>query len=101
MIDLDGFKAINDKKGHAFGDKLLKKVAKLLCNCSRDYENVYRGYEGDEFFVIFSHTNKSELLKEKVKAILKKNKIKASVGISKLSKYCLTKVDKEMYKEKK
>jgi len=101
MVDLDGFKEINDTKGHLVGDKLLKRVARVLCNSIRDYENVYRGYEGDEFFIIFSHSDRPDLLKEKVKNTLIKNKIKASIGICKLGKGCLKKVDLLMYKEKK
>ena len=100
MIDLDRFKTINDTKGHNAGDRLLRKVAKVLCNSIRDYENVYRGYKGDEFFIIFSHSNKEIILKEKVKTALIKNKIKASIGICKLGKNCLKKVDYLMYKDK-
>jgi len=101
MIDLDGFKELNDRKGHLIGDKLLQKTAKLLCNNIRNYENVYRGYEGDEFFIIFSHSNNPKFLKDKVITTLKRYKIKASIGIVKLGRNCLKRVDKAMYKDKR
>ena len=42
IIGLDGFKQINEARGHATGDKLLKKVADRLCRCMRDSDQVAR-----------------------------------------------------------
>ncbi len=99
FIDLDGFKKINDKEGHLKGDNFLQFIAKTLTNSIRDYENIYR-FGGDEFIIIFSHTDNTKFLKDKIKKILINNNIKASIGICKLGQNCLNKVDKLMYKDK-
>ena len=51
LLDLDGFKAINDTGGHAAGDRLLKRVAAALGEATRRHEVPCR-LGGDEFAVV-------------------------------------------------
>ncbi|HEV8269038.1 MAG TPA: GGDEF domain-containing protein, partial [Thermoanaerobaculia bacterium] len=51
LADLDGFKALNDTRGHLAGDRLLARAARALVDASRGHDLVAR-YGGDEFAVI-------------------------------------------------
>jgi len=51
MVDLDGFKAINDKYGHSCGDEVLKQVGAILKKSIRRTDLIIR-YAGDEFLVL-------------------------------------------------
>jgi two-component system chemotaxis response regulator CheY len=51
MVDLDDFKSINDRFGHAAGDEALRRVAGVLQESRRAYDFTGR-WGGDEFLVI-------------------------------------------------
>lgn len=55
-IDVDHFKALNDTRGHAVGDELLKTVARLLMTGTRTTDIVSR-FGGDEFVVLLPVTD--------------------------------------------
>ncbi|MBB3169019.1 GGDEF domain-containing protein [Simiduia aestuariiviva] len=51
ILDLNGFKSINDTHGHNVGDEILIQVAKRLSSCIRAEDSAYR-YGGDEFVIL-------------------------------------------------
>lgn len=121
MIDVDGFKSINDNYGHLLGDEALQHTARVLMRSAGAIDatrlHIYR-YGGDEFVIIGKNIG-SDIINE-LKANLKKEletenatintgyKISLSLGIcsgicncTEDMKRILDIADKEMYQFKK
>src|SRR5574340_200630 len=77
FIDLDNFKAINDTKGHDYGDLLLVEIARRLQSCVREGDTVAR-LGGDEFVVMLEDLGnraehaaaQAEEVGEKIRAVI-------------------------------
>jgi diguanylate cyclase (GGDEF)-like protein len=91
LLDLDGFKAVNDELGHAVGDDTLRDVAQILMKHSRGI-NVVSRYGGDEFAVLLVETSKAgaRLYADRIREVLAKypfshgKTVTASFGLASL-----------------
>lgn len=93
MIDLDGFKKINDTYGHPIGDSVLQQVTSALYRAVRSTDFLSR-YGGDEFAVILPEAGleKAILVADKLRSALmttclylpngKEHYLSASIGIA-------------------
>lgn len=68
LLDLDHFKAINDQYGHLYGDVVLKKVARTICESLRKED--YVGRYGGEEFLIMINTDDTETAKDVIELVL-------------------------------
>ena len=91
LLDLDGFKEINDEQGHASGDETLRGMAEILLKHSRGI-NVICRYGGDEFAVLLVETSKggARLYADRIRYVLPSfhfahgQRVTASFGIASL-----------------
>lgn len=60
MLDLDGFKAVNDNYGHKVGDRMLTALGGVIRNELRDYDFLAR-YAGDEFVALIPDTQSDSI----------------------------------------
>ncbi len=70
VIDLDGFKAINDTQGHAAGDMVLKTVSSRFRASLRDADLVAR-MGGDEFAILCARVTTEEEMKQIAAKLIK------------------------------
>ncbi|WNC95481.1 diguanylate cyclase (plasmid) [Paraburkholderia sp. FT54] len=59
FVDIDGFKPVNDRYGHAVGDMLLQRIGKRMKQCLRESDTIAR-IGGDEFVAILPVVNEAE-----------------------------------------
>ena len=116
LIDLDNFKLINDRLGHAFGDACLRNVAKVLKDCLAREGDVFARYGGDEFIAAVNHTapGRAEAIAENLRVAIaslptaiedEEVNITCSIGVSILNPQlrtttpdrAITIVDKTLY----
>lgn len=110
MIDLDGFKEVNDTYGHLMGDKVLKEIANILKNSIREEDFVIR-YGGDEFLILLKDCDIKfcEQIISRIETKLEEvnlYNIKISYGIEEIRDRArlldyIKKADEKMYKMKK
>jgi diguanylate cyclase (GGDEF)-like protein len=87
LVDLDGFKAVNDAGGHAAGDFMLTSVGTALGGAVRETDTVAR-LGGDEFAVLadvsvaFSGEMLAERLRQAVAAVGAASGVTASIGVA-------------------
>jgi diguanylate cyclase (GGDEF)-like protein len=110
VCDINGLKHVNDTKGHAAGDKLIKDASSLICE-HFNHGAVYR-IGGDEFVVILQEKGFDTMhevlaaINREVEDNLKKNKVVVSVGYSELTSDdrlvhdVFERADKMMYERK-
>ena len=58
MMDVDRFKAINDRFGHHIGDSVLQTLAQCIQSMIRSQDYAFR-YGGDEFLLVLSHVDEN------------------------------------------
>ena len=91
LLDLDGFKAVNDDLGHAAGDETLRDMGQILMKHSRGI-NVVSRYGGDEFAILLVETSKAgaRLYADRIREVVAKfpfshgKPITASFGVASL-----------------
>ncbi len=83
MLDLDGFKRINDEMGHLYGDKVLKDVVAAIRSVIRKSDYCGR-FGGDEFLVLLPLTDAegAKVLAGRVLNEVRKVGVGASVGVA-------------------
>ncbi|WP_373070146.1 GGDEF domain-containing protein [Sulfurimonas sp.] len=114
-IDIDDFKAINDKYGHIAGDKILIYIARILKKTLRDGDKVFR-FGGEEFIVVLNRIKENQCMDiaHRLLKLVSDNKliykgdnigVTVSIGSTKLKvgdtpDAFITRADKALYRSK-
>ncbi|ESX17173.1 GGDEF domain-containing protein [Mesorhizobium sp. M0761] len=86
IVDVDHFKSINDRFGHAEGDRVLRSIAQVLTQAAGAHDQVFR-IGGEEFAILCSQPHAvarllGENLRQAVKACVNRFDISVSAGIA-------------------
>jgi diguanylate cyclase (GGDEF)-like protein/PAS domain S-box-containing protein len=79
VMDMDGFKAVNDSFGHLAGDAVLKEVAERFTSALRPYDSMAR-LGGDEFVIMFPDATGQEDVRCILDRILKATTLPFEIG---------------------
>lgn len=91
ILDIDHFKAVNDRFGHAEGDRILAELTALITENTRALDRFFR-YGGEEFVLLLPGLNETEALKtaEKIRSLVAnalrcgEQAITVSIGVAEL-----------------
>jgi diguanylate cyclase (GGDEF)-like protein len=116
VLDLDGFKMVNDRFGHLEGNRVLHEVAAGLRGCCREYDYVAR-MGGDEFVVLLPGVQPSdvdvktaqfrEVVVQVCRDLFQEDLLTISIGVAHFlidgsdAEMLLAEADRRMYKEKR
>jgi len=83
MVDVDHFKSVNDRLGHAGGDRVLRRVAVSLASACRAEDTAGR-WGGEEFLVVAPATDgdSAEVLGERIRAAVSAEAIADEVAVT-------------------
>jgi diguanylate cyclase (GGDEF)-like protein len=83
FMDLDRFKAVNDRHGHLMGSRLLTEFGRVLRSCVRD-EDVLVRYGGDEFVALLATVDSGGALKvaERIRRVVEDHRFLSREGHS-------------------
>lgn len=117
VIDIDNFKKVNDTYGHAFGDEVIKRIAKIIRD-NKGTHGIGARYGGEEFAIILpgEMLNAAILQAERIRRAFEKTKFQTeegaelcfsiSLGVAVYDRECQTaseffeKADKALYEAK-
>jgi len=83
MLNVDGFKHVNDHYGHLEGDKILAAIARLLADRARQ-SNVLARYGGDQFAIIMAEakSEEAEVLAERLRSSIENDPLLTEHGVT-------------------
>lgn len=104
MLDMDNLKMVNDSRGHAAGDELLRRLVETLRRCVRPLDRIYR-WGGDEFLLLFPAALPAEVAPRIREALRAVPELEASIGVARFSAMedlpaAIERADRAMYEEK-